>query len=210
MRWLTTISSLSIDWEQAWSCTPCPRGTYGGSSNLTDVSQCVLCPAGTYNDKLGRQTIDDCSICPPSTWVPLNTPDIIASSQLTFPHYPYRYGATKGLTTSKCTGPCPSHTYSRVGGLTDYKQCLTCQAGDQVRREAGRKVAKEPEYGLIWSPNGSLCTSSLPPVLFFLGLFSVAWMWLAADSTQRPISFSDIAIKFRKNTLGKEERLWVS
>ena len=84
----------------------CPRGRYGETSGLTDMTCTAQCPAGKYSDVLGARTEDDCKLCPPG-----------------------RYGSAAGLESRACTAACPAGKSSSEWGLTSLTQCASCPDG---------------------------------------------------------------------------------
>lgn len=98
---------VMITGQRLDGCIPCPRGTYGSQSGLTDRSCSGSCAPGKYSDSPGRTSPADCEPCPLG-----------------------RYGAAPGL--SSCPGVCKAGTYTRSLGAKDESECVPCTPDKQT------------------------------------------------------------------------------
>ena len=83
------------------SCLPCPAGTWAGPALFPGATSCAICPPGTYS----LEGASFCTACPAGT-----------------------FGASAGLTTSACSGQCPSPAQCKSG--TAFPNTLACSSGD--------------------------------------------------------------------------------
>ncbi|KAL6471032.1 hypothetical protein MHYP_G00196820 [Metynnis hypsauchen] len=103
---------------------PCPAGTYGNQSGLTDSSECTLCDPGTYCARAGNTSPSGpCAagfLCFGGASIP-SPVDNITGTQCP----PGLYC----LTGSPTATPCPKGTFSVQSGLTEAVQCQSCSPG---------------------------------------------------------------------------------
>jgi len=142
--------------EGAPSCSLCGAGTFASKSNS---SSCLPCPAGTWAGPALFPGATSCAICPPGTYSLEGASFCTACPAGTF-------GASAGLTTSACSGQCPSPAQCKSG--TAFPNTLACSSGDSraVPVTLGLQIwpAAHPQNAvqvdLVVAPS-ALCTQML-------------------------------------------------
>ncbi|MED6232417.1 hypothetical protein ATANTOWER_029578, partial [Ataeniobius toweri] len=103
---------------------PCPSGTYGTVSGLTEESQCTLCDPGMYCKGSGRTFPS--GLCAEGYVCVEGAFEHSPSDSLTGFPCPPGYYCPRGTFVPK---PCPKGTYSEQRGLADSSQCQSCGPG---------------------------------------------------------------------------------
>ncbi|KAM9734328.1 uncharacterized protein ACNS7B_016072 [Menidia menidia] len=123
--------SLPIPCERGFYCPsgsafqrPCPSGTYGNMSKLTEELQCTPCDPGMYCKGTGSTLPSGlCSagfVCLGGAYEPS------PSDSLTGYICPPGFFCPEGAFVPK---PCPKGTFSEQSGLVEDSQCQSCTSG---------------------------------------------------------------------------------
>ncbi|XP_029700281.1 zonadhesin [Takifugu rubripes] len=171
---------------------PCPAGTYGNASRLTEKWQCSLCDPGMYCKGTG-QTFPSGTCAPGFVCVGGASEPAPLDSPGGFP-CPSGFFCSAGTFVPK---PCPKGTFSEQKGLVDESQCSGCHPGFYCS-EPGLSAVSGPCLPGFYCLEGS--QSSTPGSSMFGGICPVGHYCAEGSSVPSPCP----AGSYQNETGGKD------